>query len=112
MIANQERRQKRRISAINLANIEIDDDAAGAEELVGRTLDLSSEGMRVELVHALPVGSSVRVRLALGDRLLDVGAVVRSSAEIAGDMTAVGLEFTQIADDSREALIAYLQTHP
>jgi c-di-GMP-binding flagellar brake protein YcgR len=110
--ANQERRHERRISAINLVNIEIDSGDAGAEELVGRTLDLSQDGMRVELSHALPLGSPVRVRFALVDRLLDVEAVVRSSADLAGEMVAVGLEFSHIDDDTRAALIAYLKAHP
>ena len=109
MAANQERRHERRISAINLATIEVEGEEAGAEELVGRTLDLSLDGMRVEIVHALPLASPVHVRFALGDRLLDVEAVVRSTVEVAGEMAAVGLEFTRIADATRAELGGYLE---
>jgi c-di-GMP-binding flagellar brake protein YcgR len=105
--ANQERRHERRRSAINLVSLEVE-----GEELVGRTLDLSLGGMRVELVHALPLASPVRVRFALGDRLLDVEAVVRSTVDVAGEMAAVGLELTRVADTTRAELVAYLEARP
>ncbi len=105
---NDEKRHERRIAAINLVNLEIPSEGGGAEEMAGRTLDLSPTGMRVEVVRALPIGASVGVCFALGEQLVDVVAVVRSACSSPSDMTALGLEFTDMDEAARAAVTRYL----
>lgn len=106
--ANDERRHERRIAAINLVNLEIPSEGGGAEEIVGRTLDLSPTGMRLELAHPLPIGATVSVCFALGDQLVDVEGVVRFANSSPNDMTALGLEFTDMGEAALAAVTRYL----
>lgn len=79
------------------------------DETLGRTLDLSRDGLRLELDHALPLRSRVRLHLALGERLLRLDGWVRSSRVREPRGAEVGIEFLGVDPAQRAALDEFLR---
>lgn len=79
------------------------------DETLGRTLDLSRDGLRLELDHAIPLRSRVRLHLALGERLLRLDGWVRS-ARVTGPRTAeMCVEFLGVTPEQRATLDEFLR---
>ncbi|MEM9694201.1 MAG: PilZ domain-containing protein, partial [Myxococcota bacterium] len=74
----RERRRHPRIASINLVNIgQVNEEGMATGLSVGRTLDLTEFGVRLELDHALPLRSVLSVTLALEDDVVELqGRVV------------------------------------
>jgi hypothetical protein len=112
-----ERRREARARAINLVSLgQLDDAGVQNDYVVGRTLDLSRDGVRLEVSHPIAKGSRVRLSLALGPSVLEVDGVVRSTVELDGEQHALGIEFDHrpaSAEDggTRAILDKYLAEH-
>lgn len=106
----RERRSEPRVRAINLVNVaEFTEAGLNTELTIGRTLDLSHEGMRVELNHAPPLRAVIALELALGETVLALQARVRSVTEVDDATCAVGLQFVDVTPEQWEDLDAHLQ---
>jgi hypothetical protein len=110
-----ERRREARAKAITLVSLgQVDDRGEASALTVGRTLDLSRDGVRLEVSHSVPVGGRIRLSLALGETVVEIDGTVRSTTEIDDDQFALGIEFDHdaAADPSiRESLEQYLSSH-
>jgi hypothetical protein len=105
-----ERRHEPRIEALNLVRAaEYSDIGLKLEDAVGRTLDLSHDGMRLELDHCLPLRSRVWLSLALGNQLLDLHGRIKFLREIDSTKCEMGIEFEDVRPEQYEALEEYLQ---
>jgi twitching motility protein PilT len=108
----KDRRHEPRVRSLNLVNVEEQDQVGRPVELTpGRTLDLSHDGMRIELSHALLLRERVHVHLALENQVVEVHGEVRSVEEIEGDEDGrcrVGIRFTRLSDEDRRALDLFL----
>ncbi len=109
---NADRRHEPRIKAINLVHVAEYSYAALAnwktDETIGRTLDLSHDGMRLELNHCLPLRTRVKLDLALGNQLLQLDGRVRSLVEVNPTTCDHGIEFVDVSDDQYQVLEEYL----
>lgn len=104
-----ERRQEPRVRALELVNVgELNEVGLQTALTVGRTLDLSHEGVRVELEHPLLLRSRALLDLALEDRVVQVEGLVVSVAEAGPRSFAHGLRFVDPSDAARQAIDDYL----
>lgn len=106
----RERRREPRVKVLNLVSVDQrDDDGALTELAVGRTLDLSRRGMRLELTRPLPLRSRVRVTVALADRIVTLDGQVRHTDEMDDGTCSMGIEFIEMSSEQTEALEEFLQ---
>jgi CheY-like chemotaxis protein len=98
---DRERRRRWRVKVKCKVSIEME-----GVRLQGETLDLSLNGMSVLAGGVLPVGSSVRVVLALPNS----GAPIRTAARVVRSIgrDAIGLELEQVMDAEHERLAEFL----
>lgn len=107
-----ERRHEARVEALNLVSVEEFNEAGFRTDLsLGRTLDLSHDGMRLELSHPVPLRSVVSLHLALGETVIDVHGRVQFLRDLDGDGCELGLQFVDMSPEQWEDLDAYLKLH-
>lgn len=105
-----DRRREPRVRVLSLVNVDQHDEAGELTELtVGRTLDLSQHGMRLELSRRLPLRSRVRLTMALSDRILTLDGQVRYVNETEGGRCAMGIQFVGLSGDEQAALVDYIE---
>lgn len=98
-----ERRRSPRVRA--LYHIVITSEGMDEEQriTVGRTLDVSETGVRVETPGPLCIDESVRLEIAIEETVVNAsGRVIHASRQ--GDLIEAGIEFTVIDDAERLAL--------
>ena len=101
-----ERRSHLRIGKVHLVEVSrFDEEGARADLATGRTINISRGGARLELYHAVPLRSVVRLNMVLGDRILDVSGTVVYLEELGNERCGMGIEFTDL-DAESEALLA------
>jgi len=93
---------KRRFPRVESLNIVAD------KGRVFRTLDLSREGMLLEMDIPAPLGTNIVVDLALGEVVLEVkGEVVRHVPQ-EGGRTGVGIRFERLSPRSERHIREFL----
>jgi hypothetical protein len=75
---------------------------------VFRTLDLSREGMMVEMDIPPAIGTRVHLDLALGESVLEVQGVVRRVIGQQNGRSGVGVQFDRLPPKSERAIRDYL----
>ena len=99
-----------RIKDLNLVQISrFDEEGFRADLATGRTLDISSGGIRLELYHHLPLRTVVALTLALEDELIDVRGKVVYLEEIDDERCAMGIQFTDMSAEDRETLDRHVE---
>ena len=99
-----------RIKDLNLVQISrFDEEGFRADLATGRTLDISSGGIRLELYHHLPLRTVVALTLALEDELIDVRGRVVYLEEIDDERCAMGIQFTDMSAGDREKLERHVE---
>lgn len=107
---SQERRREPRVQAVSLVNVAEFTEVGFRTDLeIGRTLDVSHDGMRVELNHPLPLRSVVTINLQMGEQILEIHGKVRSVRAIDDTTCDMGIEFTDVGPDQYEAIDEYLK---
>ena len=109
-----DRRRTARVESINLVSCSArEDDATPDTVQLGRTLDISSHGVKVEIKTSMPTellaGGYLMLTLALGDTILELrGRIVRARQD--NDRQGVlGIEFSDPSPQTREKLAQFLQ---
>ena len=98
--------EKRRYPRIRSLNIVAD------KGRVFRTLDLSREGMLLEMDQPATVGTKLSMDIALGEEVVEVhGEVMRHVPQDNGRI-AVGIRFDRLAPRVERALREYLLKRP
>ncbi len=99
------RRLSSRVERINLVQVSrFDEDGFDADLTTGRTLNLSRSGLRLELHHALPLRSHVRLDLAIGEQVVTVDGIVVYLEALPGERCAMGISFLQVEPAVQELL--------
>jgi len=106
---SMERRREVRIDTRNLVSVARFDGWGFLTGLtLGRTLDLSRDGMRLELTHGLPPRSTISLSVALGNRIVNAhGRVVYEDAPEA-ENPSLGIQFTDLSPEGYEALSEFI----
>jgi PilZ domain len=105
-----ERRHEPRVKTLNLVDVgEFTDAGLMTNLTIGRTLDLSHDGMRLELNHLIPKGSTVTLDLEFGETIIEFhGKVVSSAPTREADRFVMGVEFLDLTGEALEKLHEYL----
>jgi c-di-GMP-binding flagellar brake protein YcgR len=103
-----ERRREPRERTYQLVNVSLPGRAGAREQSLGRTLDLSRGGLRVELDRDLPPGTRVQVDLALREALVSAQAEVRCVTP-AREGYRLGLEFVGLDDACGQRIDDFLR---
>lgn len=98
MVIQIERRREPRERTFQLVNVSLVNRAGERDQSLGRTLDLSRGGLRVELDHDVSPGTRVQVDLALREALVSAPAEVRSVEPARDGGYLLGLEFVDLDD--------------
>ncbi len=96
----------------NLSLVQIDrhnEEGLPADLATGRTLDISPGGIRLELHHPLPLRTIVEMSLALDNELVDVRGKVVYLEEIDDERCAMGIQFIDIVEQTRQLLERYVK---
>lgn len=109
MVIQIERRREPRERTYQLVNVSLQGQAEAREQSLGRTLDLSRGGLRVELDRDLPPGTRVQVDLALREALVSAQAEVRSVTPAREGGYRLGLEFVGLDDACGQRIDDFLR---
>lgn len=108
-----ERRHEPRIKTMNLVHVAEYSYPTLTEfktdDALGKTIDLSHDGMRLEMDHALPLRARVQLELALGESILHLQGRVRSIQAIDEQRVDLGVEFVDLTPEQYERLEEHLQ---
>ena len=105
-----ERRKNERHNSLNLLDYTaFDEDGNAAARGMGRTLNVSKQGICLETTVPFKPDQTIRVAVGLGENVAEIsGRVVHSEVTASGRYTA-GIEFGEVDEASRKALETYLQ---
>ena len=115
-MTTKERRQSNRIGSLNLSYVLVDGDIGEAQmQTMGRTLDVSENGIRLETHIAVDTGSSILVSIGLGNEVVDIkGRSVHSEKNESGKYE-LGIKFLDINADAgiilKRFIKAFKQQH-
>ena len=109
----QNRRHEPRVKAFNLVHVEESKAPLPrgykTEDAIGRTADLSHDGMNLKLDHCLRLRTQVKLDLALGNLVLELKGKVRSVRALGDHTCEHGIEFFDLTSEQYEALDEHLQ---
>ncbi len=108
-MAEDDRRQFPRIVSVNLVSCK-EADSPDGEESMGRTRNLSQGGILLEVHKYYPLSSVLDIQIALGEKIIQpAGRVVRLQ-ELESDKVEMGIKFTELSEEDREALDGYIES--
>lgn len=106
---DQDRRIATRIKKVNLVQVSrFDEEGFRADLATGRTLDISSGGIRLELHHPLPLRSIVGVTLALDNQIIEVSGTVAYLEVLDHEKCAMGIEFSDLSPETAKLIDGYV----
>ena len=109
-MANEDKRRFPRFNSLNLSYVLVD--GAGDEverQTMGRTLDVSEVGMRLETHLPVEVGREMLLSVGLEDEVLDIrGRVIHSSQNKEGK-NELGVEFIDKDAAASDILIKFIK---
>ena len=101
----REKRSSRRIRSLNLTSYT---PRKGEEQQyivsIGRTLDVSEGGVRVETHRKLANGTELEMDIAIEDRIITAKGEVVHTEELKNGLFGTGIRFSAISDEDRESL--------
>ena len=106
------KRDKRRFirqDALHLLDyLVVDKEGRPSTYSMGRTLDISENGILMETVYPIPPGSSLVITLGIEDNLMDISGQLMHTGPIAGRY-ASGIEFIRVNKEGRKILNHYIE---
>ena len=108
----EERRHSPRIEKVNLVHISrFDEDGFRADLATGRTLNISEGGMRLELHHAVPLRSQVKLSVVIENGIYDVEGKVVYLESLDDVRCVMGIEFEGLDAETRQAFADFVAEH-
>jgi len=99
-----DRRRDLRVTSLNLVQVDQSENELQTNLTVGRTLNISRGGLRLELQETLPLRSLVGLTLALGEHIIEVTGRVRYLNKLDDGTCAMGIQFVDLTAE-QQALI-------
>jgi hypothetical protein len=101
----REKRANRRIRSLNLTSYT--PKTGDKQEYIvsiGRTLDVSEGGVKVETHRRMANGTGLEMDIAVEDKIITARGEVVHSEELKNGLFGTGIRFTSISDDDRNFL--------
>ena len=92
-MTGKEKRKFIRIDSLNLSYILVDASNDNEKQTMGRTLDVSEAGIRLETAVPVELDSTLLMTIGLEDELVDIKGRVVHSSKSKGDRYQLGVEF-------------------
>ena len=107
-MSDEDRRTSPRLERINLVQVNrFDEEGFRADMATGRTINISTGGLRLELHHPLPLRSEVSLNLVLGDQIIDLDGTVVYLETLDETRSCMGIEFDEVDPETEELLAEY-----
>ena len=105
----EDRRRKPRAKSLNLLDyIVIDEEGKSGNYSMGRTLNISDEGILMETNIGLELGQLVLITLDLEEELVQVtGKVVHANGKDKSGSYQAGVKFFHLGNNERRAISVY-----
>jgi c-di-GMP-binding flagellar brake protein YcgR len=105
---NNENRNYIRLDSLHLLDyLIIDREGSQTTYSMGRTLDVSEQGMKLEVTHSVASGDSLLITVGLENDLIDLtGEVIHCKKN--QNRYVLGLEFSDISDEGMRILKKYI----
>ena len=108
-MTSKEQRKAVRINSLNLSYIGIDENNVTTKQAMGRTMNVSENGILLETHFPIDSKQIISLCLALEDELIDMkGEVVYSRPGEKGKYET-GIKFIEVEEASRQILKKYIQ---
>jgi len=108
---SQNKRAHRRLRSLNLVSLsKLSENGYVELAELGRTLDVSEGGIKLEAFEVIPVGTRTKLRIGLRDEIIDVEGRIAYIQEGEADRVITGIEFVDLAGEHREKLCQFLAT--
>jgi len=108
-MTSREQRKAVRINSLNLSYIGIDENNVTVKQAMGRTLNVSENGILLETHFPIDSKQIVSLSLALEDDLIDMKGEVVYSRPGEDDKYETGVKFVEITEASQQILKKYIQ---
>lgn len=107
-MTDNEKRNFIRMDALHLLDyLVIDREGRQTTYSMGRTLDVSEQGLKLEVTHAVSPGDTLLITVGLEDDLIDLtGEVIHCEQE--ANRFVLGIEFSDISDEGDRVLKKYI----
>jgi len=109
-MASKEQRKAVRIDSLNLSYIGIDENNSTVRQAMGRTLNVSENGILLETHFPIDSKQLVSLSLALEDELIDVKGEVVYSKPGEDEKFETGIKFVEVQEAHRQVLRRYIQS--
>ena len=109
-MAKEDKRRFPRFNSLNLSYVLVDSgDDEVERQMMGRTLDVSEVGIRLETHLAVDIGSEMLLSIGLEDDVLEVRGRVVHSAQNKEGKHELGVEFLDKDAAASEILIKFIK---
>ena len=108
-MTSKEQRKAVRINSLNLSYIGIDENNVTVKQAMGRTLNVSENGILLETHFPIDSKQIVSIALALEDDLIDMKGEVVYSRQGQEDKFETGIKFIEVKEASQQILKKYIQ---
>jgi len=106
---SEELRRSPRIISLNLVSVaKVDETGVPTLDAMGRTLDISEGGIKLETFTTIPIGSEVELGIGLGEEIIHPNARVVYLEEIEEGKYIMGLNFSGLQPEELETVRSYL----
>jgi len=102
-------RREARVISLNLVSYSrYDDEGVLTEAAMGRTLDISPGGIRLEVERHYPLSSVIDISIALRDNIITVKGRVVHLEELKNGKIAMGIQFVEMEPTIRDMIAKFL----
>ena len=108
-MTNEEKRKFIRIDSLNLSYVLVDGKDDEEKQTIGRTLNVSEAGIRLETHVPVELNSTLTLTLGLEEDLVDIKGKVVYSAETEGGWYQLGVEFIEKDDKAGQILKKFIE---
>jgi c-di-GMP-binding flagellar brake protein YcgR len=105
----EDKRRTVRILSLNLVSYsQFSNEGLIEETAMGRTLDLSLGGIKLEVTNRYPLSSDIELNLQLHEQVITVKGRVVYVEELKNGKVGLGIKFSHLDDKTRKAIEHYL----
>ena len=108
-MTTQEKRKFIRIDSLNLSYVLVDGTNDEEKQTMGRTLNVSEAGIRLETHVPVELNSTLTLTIGLEEDLVDIKGRVVHSAKTGGGRYQLGVEFFEKDDKASQILKKFLK---
>ncbi len=108
-MTREDKRKFIRINSLNLSYVLVDGEGEADRQTMGRTLDVSEAGIRLETNLAVEKGRQLMLSIGFEDELVDIKGHVIHAAENKDGKYELGIKFISPDDTTRKTIQKFIK---